>query len=200
MYIINHIILVLLWLLFGVLHSLLAANWWKGRMQQWLGVNYKFYHFSYSVFAAVTLIGILVFQVYLPSQLLYEVPVWVKLLLCLPLLAGVFIMGALIKKYFFALSGISVFYKEQPPVALELGGMHQYVRHPLYFGTLLTIWSLFCIYPYLKNGLACLVITLYTVWGARLEEKKLVAQFGEKYSAYKKRVPMLIPNFFTSRS
>ena len=193
MYIINHIIIVLLWLLFGILHSVLAANWWKGRMQQWLGVNYKFYHFSYSVFAAVTLIGILLFQVYLSSELLYEAPLWVKALLCLPLLAGLIIMAALIRKYFFSLSGISVFYKEHPPVALELGGLHQYVRHPLYSGTLLFIWSLCCIYPYLKNVLACIVITLYTVLGARLEEKKLVARFGEKYIAYKKRVPMLLP-------
>jgi protein-S-isoprenylcysteine O-methyltransferase Ste14 len=199
MYLINHIILVLLWLLFGILHSVLAATWWKRRMEHWLGVHYKFYHFSYSVFAAVTLVGVLVFQVYLPSQLLYTAPVWVKLLLGLPLSAGLVIMGVLIRKYFFSLSGISVFYKEQPPAALELGGVHRYVRHPLYSGTLLFIWSLFFIFPYTKNLLACLVITGYTVWGATLEEKKLVAQFGEKYTAYKKRVPMLIPTLFASR-
>lgn len=195
MYIFGHIILSLLWLLFGILHSVLAASWWKRRMEQWLGPHYKFYHFSYSVFALITLAGVLVFQAFLPSELLYVAPVWVKLLLCLPLLAGLVIMGVLIRKYFFSLSGISVFYKEQAPAALELGGVHQYVRHPLYSGTLLFIWSVFFIYPYTKNLVACLVITLYTVWGARLEEKKLVAQFGEKYQAYKKRVPMLIPRF-----
>jgi protein-S-isoprenylcysteine O-methyltransferase Ste14 len=199
MYLINHIILVTLWLLFGILHSVLAANWWKRRMEQWLGVNYRFYHFSYSVFAAVTLLGVLIFQVLLPSHLLYMAPVWVKLLLCLPLLAGLVIMGVLIRKYFFSLSGISVFYKEQPPAALELGGVHRYVRHPLYSGTLLFIWSLFFIFPYTKNLLACLVITGYTLWGAKLEEKKLVIQFGEQYTAYKKRVPMLIPTFFPLR-
>jgi protein-S-isoprenylcysteine O-methyltransferase Ste14 len=195
MYLINHIILVLLWLLFGILHSVLAADWWKHRMELWLKANYKFYHFSYSVFAAITLVGVLVFQAYLPSRLLYEAPGWVKLLCCLPLLTGLVIMGVLIRKYFFALSGISVFYKEQAPPALELGGVHQYVRHPLYSGTLLFIWSVFLIFPYMKNLLACLVITLYTIWGARLEEKKLVARFGEKYQAYKQRVPMLIPRF-----
>jgi len=194
-YLINHIILVLLWGLFGILHSLLAANWCKQLMQQWLGTHYKYYHFSYSVFAALTLAGILVFQFNMHSYLLYAAFVWAKLLLCLPLLAGLVIMGVVIKKYFFSLSGISVFYKQQPPVMLEQGGMHRYVRHPLYFGTLLFIWSLFFIYPYLNNALACLVITVYTVLGARLEEKKLVAQFGEKYVAYKKLVPMLIPRF-----
>jgi protein-S-isoprenylcysteine O-methyltransferase Ste14 len=196
MFIINHIILVLLWLLFGILHSVLAARWWKQRMQQWWGARYKYYHFSYSVFAAISLIGILVFQFTMHSQLLYTAPVGVKLLLCLPALAGLAIMLVVIRKYFFSLSGISVFYKKQPPVILEQGGLHRYVRHPLYFGTLLFIWSLFFIYPYLNNLLACIVITGYTVFGAMLEEKKLVAEFGKKYVAYKKQVPMLIPGIF----
>ncbi|OQP63290.1 hypothetical protein A3860_25720 [Niastella vici] len=194
--IINHIILVLLWGLFGILHSLLAAGWWKQIMQRWLGTHYKYYHFSYSVFAALSLTGVLIFQYSVESPLLYTVPVCVKLVLCLPALVGLLIMGVVIKKYFFSLSGISVFYKQQPPVVLEQGGMHRYVRHPLYFGTLLFIWSLFLIYPYLNNGLACFVITVYTVLGARLEEKKLVAQFGQKYVTYKKQVPMLIPGLF----
>ncbi|MBO9202751.1 MULTISPECIES: methyltransferase family protein [Niastella] len=192
-FLVNHIILVALWALFGLFHSILAANWWKRLMQQLLVANYKYYSFSYSIFAAVTLVAVLMYQVFLHSHLLYQAPVWVKLFLCLPLLVGIFIMGALIKKYFFSLSGISVFYKMQPPPELVLSGLNRYVRHPLYFGTLLFLWSLFFIYPYVKNLLACVIITLYTVWGARLEEKKLVAQFGEKYTAYKKRVPMLLP-------
>jgi protein-S-isoprenylcysteine O-methyltransferase Ste14 len=193
MFLTSHIILVGLWVLFGILHSLLAASWWKRLMHRQLGPQYKYYSFSYSVFAAVTIIAILVYQGYLQSQLVYVAPVWVKLLLCIPLVAGLVIMGALIRKYFFSLSGISVFYKEQPSGELELSGLNRYVRHPLYFGTLLFLWSFFFIYPYVKNLLACLVLTLYTIWGARLEEKKLAAQFGETYVAYKKRVPMLLP-------
>lgn len=199
MFIVNHSILVLFWLLFGILHSLLAADWWKRRMQRWLGPNFKYYHFAYSVFAAITLIGILVFQYAIDSHLLYAAPVWVKGLLCLPVLAGAAIMLVVIKKYFFSLSGISVFYKKQPPPVLEQGGLHRHVRHPLYFGTLLFIWSLFFVFPYLNNGLACIVITSYTVWGARLEEKKLIARFGEKYVAYKQKVPMIIPVSFLPR-
>jgi methanethiol S-methyltransferase len=195
MFVTNHIILIVLWLLFGILHSLLAAEWWKRLMQRRLGAGYKYYHFAYSVFAAFTLIGILLFQSTMPSRLLYVAPVWVKLLLCLPVLTGLLIMGVVIKKYFFSLSGISVFYKQQPPVVLEQGGLNRYVRHPLYFGTLLFIWALFFVFPYLNNLLACIVITLYTVLGAMLEERKLVKQFGEQYVVYKRQVPMLIPRF-----
>ena len=195
MLITDHIILVLLWLLFGILHSLLAAGWWKRLMQRWLHAHYKYYHFAYSVFAALTLIGILLFQYTMQSRLLFTLPGWVNVLLGLPVLAGVAIMLVVIRKYFFSLSGISVFYKQPPPAVLEQGGLHRYVRHPLYSGTLLFIWSLFFLFPYLSNLLACVVITLYTLLGARLEEKKLVTQFGEEYIAYKKRVPMVIPRF-----
>jgi protein-S-isoprenylcysteine O-methyltransferase Ste14 len=195
MFLIDHIILVFLWLLFGILHSVLAAGWWKRLMQQWLGAGFKYYNFAYSVFAALTLTGVLIFQLAMQSPLLYAAPRWVNLLLWLPVVAGLLIMAVVIKKYFFSLSGISVFYKHQPPVALEQGGLHRYVRHPLYFGTLLFIWALFFEFPYFNNLLACIVMTVYTVLGATLEEKKLVKQFGEQYVLYKKQVPMLIPRF-----
>src|SRR5689334_12278850 len=84
MFIINHIILASLWLLFGILHSVLAANWWKRMMQRWLGARYKYYHFAYSVFAALTLMGILVFQYTMQSRLLFTLPGWAKALLGLP--------------------------------------------------------------------------------------------------------------------
>jgi protein-S-isoprenylcysteine O-methyltransferase Ste14 len=195
MYLLNHIILVALWLLFGVLHSVMAAEWFKRIMQRQLCGGYKYYNFAYSVFAMFTLIGILVFQFNMPGRLLYVAPGWVKLLLWLPVLAGFIIMLVVIKKYFFSLSGVSVFYKHQPPVVLEQGGLNRYVRHPLYFGTLLFVWALFFVFPFLSNLLTCVVITLYTILGAMLEEKKLVKQFGEQYISYKKQVPMLIPRF-----
>lgn len=196
MFLLNHIILVALWLLFGVLHSVLAAEWFKRLMQHRLGGGYKYYNFAYSVFALLTLIGILIFQVNMPSPLLFVAPGWMKLLLWLPVLAGLLIMAVVIKKYFFSLSGISVFYKHQPPVALELGGLNRFVRHPLYLGTLLFVWGLFFVFPFLNGLLACIVITVYTIVGARLEEKKLVKQFGEQYVLYKKQVPMIVPGLF----
>jgi protein-S-isoprenylcysteine O-methyltransferase Ste14 len=88
-----------------------------------------------------------------------------------------------------------VFYKNQTPVVLELGGWHRYVRHPLYFGTLLFVWSLFFIFPTWGNLIACVIITAYTLAGTVLEERKLVMQFGKDYVDYKRRVPMIIPSF-----
>ena len=78
--------------------------------------------------------------------------------------------------------------KETP---LTISGPYRFVRHPLYFCVLLMIWS----NPYLTMD-RLLFNILWTVWiyvGAFLEERDLIADFGESYREYKRKVPMLIP-------
>jgi methanethiol S-methyltransferase len=189
----NHILLVALWVLYGVLHSVLASNRFKQQMQTLLKGNFKYYPLAYSIFAAITLIGILLYQYNMPSHLLFTPPLGMIVLTSLSTSLGVMIMLLMIWKYFFFLSGIHVFYTDEQPVVLQTHGLHRYVRHPLYSGTLLFIWSLFLLFPFVKHLLACFIITGYTLYGVQLEEKKLLEQFGKRYDEYRNRVPMLIP-------
>jgi protein-S-isoprenylcysteine O-methyltransferase Ste14 len=81
--------------------------------------------------------------------------------------------------------------KTQRPPVLIVRGTYRWVRHPLYFFSLLMIWSQVSVTPdrLLFNG-------LWTVWiiiGAMLEERDLVASFGDAYRTYQRHVPMLIP-------
>lgn len=74
---------------------------------------------------------------------------------------------------------------------LALDGAYRWVRHPLYFFTLLMIWS----FPDLTAD-RILFNVLWTGWivgGTWLEERDLVAQFGDAYRKYQQRVPMLMP-------
>ena len=100
-----------------------------------------------------------------------------------------------ILKYFKLLSGVRTLYQVKPSTELRQEGIHNYVRHPLYLGTLLFIWGLFFIFPMLNNLIAVIIITGYTLIGIRLEEKKLLIEFGNLYAGYISRVPMLIPRF-----
>ena len=73
----------------------------------------------------------------------------------------------------------------------SVSGPYLWVRHPLYFFTLLLIWS--C--PDLTVD-RLLFNVLWTAWiyiGTLLEEKDLRAVFGDKYQCYQQKVPMLIP-------
>ena len=39
-----------------------------------------------------------------------------------------------------------------------------------------------------------LIVTLYVLVAVQLEEKDLIAEHGEAYKSYRRRVPMLIPS------
>lgn len=75
--------------------------------------------------------------------------------------------------------------------AFVLRGPYLWVRHPLYFFVLVLIWST----PDMTSD-RLLFNVLWTFWiilGSYLEEKDLVAAFGERYRDYQKAVPMLLP-------
>ena len=69
--------------------------------------------------------------------------------------------------------------------------LYRYVRHPLYVGLLLGLWSV----PVMTAGrlLFALGLTLYILIGIAFEERDLLHQFGERYRAYREQVGMLIP-------
>ena len=70
-------------------------------------------------------------------------------------------------------------------------GPYRWVRHPLYLSSLLMIWS----NPdlTLDRLIFNLVFTTWVVIAILLEERGLVAGYGDSYRSYQHKVPMLIP-------
>ena len=189
-----HLLLAGGWVSYVVIHSLLAAQWLKRLVESATGSYYRFYRIVYSIIAAIALILLLIYQFSHDSPSLYR-PVLIHYLIAIPLAAaGFVIMAICVRKYFMNLSGVDVFIKKKSASILETTGLHRHVRHPLYSGTLLFIWALLIMFPLVSNLIACLVITIYTCIGIRIEEEKLVAEFGEDYRGYAASVPMLIPS------
>lgn len=114
------------------------------------------------------------------------------LLLVMP---GLLIMFISLKKYFLLLSGIRSVYMASAPAELKIEGIHRYIRHPLYSGTILFVAGLFFIFPTLRNLIAVVLLIGYVILGIVFEEKKLMKEFGENYKEYKLKVPGLIPGF-----
>lgn len=189
----NHILLGLVWIVYGVLHSLLAGMGLKNRLRKILGRGYRYYRLFYTLFAFLFLAAIIFFQVRMPTIRLYEENNFTLVAGSVAGLSGLALMLVCIKKYFMSLSGLLSLVQETTYSSLMITGVHRYIRHPLYLGTFAFIWGLFLLWPYLSLLIANGVITAYTLIGIRLEENKLIAEFGERYHRYRKKVPMLLP-------
>ena len=81
----------------------------------------------------------------------------------------------------------------RPDTVLVTGGAFALVRHPLYLSILL-LWAAgaLALLGWVM-AIGCLLLVPAFVARARLEERLLVAHFGDAYRDYAARVPMLVP-------
>lgn len=194
----NQILTVgLLWIVYCLLHSIMAAMAFKKRIQILFGKSYCYYRLFYNLFALITLVLILLYQIFLTSSLIFNPNIITKISGITITAIGIIIMLLCISKYFKQESGFLWLSPETKTKKTELHirGIHNYVRHPLYLGTFIFIWGLFTVFPSAVNLVAVSIITLYTLIAIRFEEQKLISEFGDAYKEYKKKVPMIIPKF-----
>ncbi len=81
--------------------------------------------------------------------------------------------------------------KNPKPMPIAVAGPYHWVRHPLYLFMILMIWA--CPDLTTDRLLFNFIWTAWIVVGSYFEEIDLIAEFGDDYREYQKRVPMLIP-------
>lgn len=192
--ILDHIILAMLWIIYCVLHSVMASEGIKKKLRRKMK-NYKWYRLWYTLFAFVFLVVIVYYQVMMTTIELFNRSNVTFIAGIVITFSGCALMLVCIQKYFMSLSGLRSLIVEHFSNQLQVTGVHKYVRHPLYLGTFLFIWGLFLLLPFLSLFIANVAITVYTLIGIELEEQKLVVEFGEDYQRYQREVPKIIPSF-----
>lgn len=191
----NHVVLGVCWVVYGLLHSFLAAAGTKEFFKKKLEDHYRHYRLYYTLFAAAALAAVIWYGLSIESVMLFLPNVFTDVAGGSITTFGACIMYVCVKKYFMGLSGIKSLLQAESHASLIVTGVHRHVRHPLYLGTFLFIWGLFLLFPSASFLLSNVIITGYTLLGIKLEEQKLVKQFGEQYTTYQKKVPKLIPKF-----
>ncbi|MCL4836790.1 MAG: isoprenylcysteine carboxylmethyltransferase family protein [Thermoanaerobaculia bacterium] len=91
-----------------------------------------------------------------------------------------------LRQVWFALRG-----EPYKPLKFVQPGPYKLIRHPLYLGWFCAFWGT----PTMTHAhlVFAIVTTAYILVAIRFEERDLLAEHGAAYAAYRRRVPMLVP-------
>jgi protein-S-isoprenylcysteine O-methyltransferase Ste14 len=106
------------------------------------------------------------------------------------------VLGICLRQWSIALLGgfFSALFSVQEGQTIIRKGPYRYVRHPSYTGAIMIVTGTgFAILSW--GAVLVMLVASFVVYGYRIrvEEKALVAKFGEEYRAYMKETKMLVP-------
>jgi protein-S-isoprenylcysteine O-methyltransferase Ste14 len=179
---------------FAFIHSLTASLPFKRFLVRGLGSRAdRLYLPVYSLVAVLTILP-LVYQLYKnPGRVLYKIPSpWRWLMVGGQLIAAIIAPKAF-RDGFHRFKIRSQVSAPQAPEegSLNIRGVYRWVRDPFLLSGLVMIW----LTPVMTVNLLViyLLTTMYLFIGSLHWETRLVAQFGDEYREYRKRVHRIIP-------
>ena len=181
--------------LFAVQHSVMARKEFKRWWTQFVPVSVE--RTTYVLFASLTL-ALLLWQWRPIPTVVWQIanPSLATSVTVLSFVGWTVVLTSTFLINHFELFGLqqvatNLLGQNMPAARFRTPLYYKFVRHPIYLGFVIAFWSA----PTMTLGhlLFTTVTTAYIVIGATLEERDLIAVFGNEYRDYRKRVAMLIP-------
>ena len=194
----ENLLIALMWIGYCSLHSFLISIRFTNLMTRLLKNYYAFYRIFFVSISLVLLIPLISYTAQLDNNVIITYgPL-------LNVVRHVLISGSLLMffwAFFFDYDSLSFFgirqilnfgkiKKINPSEEVKKNGLLGIIRHPMYLALIIYLWcQIFTVSDIIVN----IVLTIYIIIATRLEEKKLVLEFGDAYVKYQQEVPMLIP-------
>ena len=192
----GHLIMIVVsWLVYFFVHSLLASLTVKSLVVRHIPSLMPAYRLAYNIIALLLVLIPLWLTFARSSDYLWQwqgLSWWIANIMALFAIAGFFWS---LKYYdgqeFVGIKQLKTHAKSiEDQESFRLSPLHRFVRHPWYFLGLVLIWSRDMTLYLFKRAM---MMTLYFWIGSRLEEKKLVRYYGECYRMYSQKVAGLFP-------
>jgi methanethiol S-methyltransferase len=193
-----YVITASLWIAYCALHSYLISTRFTNLMTRVLRNYYSFYRLFFNLVSLVLLIPLIKYtgQADTRTIITYTYPFSI---VRYALIAGS--LTVFFYAFFFNYDSVSFFGVRQilnfrktrnrdASTEIRKNGLLGILRHPMYSALIVYLWcQTFRVMDIVVNA----VLTVYIIIGAKLEEAKLVLEFGDAYIQYQQEVPMLIP-------
>ena len=188
--------LAIAWIIWYVLHSVLASNQGKRLLTALFPGQGRWYRLGYNLFAVGSILYPFWLYLIIPGEFFWN-GIYSQIIGLGVIASGLLFVREVFKSYdtglfFGTTTGVDDWAEGQE---LLIDGWHRKVRHPLYTGTSLILIGAFLLLPTEPSLIVVGISFGYLFIGIRLEERKLIQQHGKRYLSYRRQVPMLVPAF-----
>jgi protein-S-isoprenylcysteine O-methyltransferase Ste14 len=201
MIVVETAIIIILFFVYGYIHTFLASNKLKMLISKYYTGFLPYYRLAYNIYALASLWLIIKLSPK-PDLILYDLPKPFDLIILIPQFGAIagflWTLRYVDAKEFLGISQIIRHHKKNYNFAdlderseLRTDGVFRLCRHPIYlFSILILIFRAQMTWFYFV-ALICIITYFYV--GSIFEEKKLIEKFGNDYRNYQSTVPRIIP-------